>query len=310
MKTICITLNCDLEKDYGLPFLDNRERIHVFSPRETPTPSCVKLRVRESIELMFILADCVTWPVACDYEEVNVNGLQSNDLNSRKPADKVGNDQRIFLYAGHDYYVYFYGEFEGYLEFSDATQLDCFDATTIPDTGFCSLLVDAGDLMKLSSVETLGLRYSLVDADRMSRHSLDHFDNLRELYIGPESNARKPLRLDINGTTIRQLRIINVGVQFLKPELTRIHDCQELYIIDPDTSWADLHNLPDSAYEKGEQLTTVVIDSYDANDKEAILDFYNKTIYYTKVTCSVTLPAYLKGATTINKKQNINISFH
>ncbi len=303
MRTICITLDCDLHQDYDLPFLGNRERIHVFSRRDSVNNG-IKIRVRESIEMKFILEGRIPKDVPCTYQRIEL----SKNLTDWGSADIIDNDyQRVFLLSGYDYYIIFKGEFEGYLEFSDATQLDCFDATSgepiiDPDAVknksmyYCTLLVDAGDLIKLSSVEMLGLRYSLINADGIDSHVLDYFDNLKVLFIGPESGAPKTPRLDISVPMIRQLQKINIGVQFLMPNIVNLRDCQELYIIDKDISWADLRDLPSKAYGKGEKLTYVSIDSHDESDRDAILRFVKNVVYATKAKeCVVTLPYYMKG---------------
>ena len=307
MKTICITLNYNSSYD-TLSQFDNKDYITIYNRPVTniaieDVESTIFLQVRESIELEIFLNIEIgtknTPETSWIYESPN---------KKSQTLENTGH-YKFVLIPGYNYSLKILGAFRGFLQFSDITQLETLDVTGNDAPEYCTMLIDAIDLIKLSEVNILKARYSLINACRLNQYVFEYFDNLKTLFLGPRRYDENIFKLKMRDNVIRQLEDLNIGVKMLPKNLTQLSSCRNLFIHD-NPSWADLYNMREDECLPCENIRNIAISCQDKEkDYEAIINFYNYKIRYSHFPYQIQLPKRFQEANLKTKlKKPIFIS--
>ncbi|MBR2359045.1 MAG: hypothetical protein IKA75_01315 [Bacteroidaceae bacterium] len=175
------------------------------------------------------------------------------------------------------HYFYIEGAFDGLLTFSDIRMVEEFDATNAGSSAdgtsdkWCGLYLPVNDLIKLSLVKVLLVRYSLVDFNQPTVLDLRPFQNLTKLYIGTPSYDTNLLdEIIMEDTTMRQLVWLNTNVNRLPSNLDQLTACAAIYL-QGFPSWEYLRNK--SFTGSLTVYSNITIGSTDESDFASIVNF-------------------------------------
>lgn len=175
------------------------------------------------------------------------------------------------------HYFYIGDKFDGLMAFSDIRLVEEFDATnagsSVDTTSdkWCGLYLSVNDLIKLSLVKVLLVRYSLVDFNQSTVLDLRPFQNLTKLYIGTPSYDTNLLdEIVMEDTTMRQLVWLNTNVNRLPSDLDQLTACAAIYL-QGNPSWEYLRNK--NFTETLTVYSNITIGSTNTSDFLSIVNF-------------------------------------
>lgn len=259
MKTICIRLNESTGRT-DLPLL-NEESIHIRNPKNK-TFGWFAVKVTGGITISLNAGTAVF-------------KHSTTDMVAAKNSSTT-NKTKILSIGTH--YFYIPSEFDGQLTFSDITKVEEFDATNAGSSAdttsdkWCGLYLSVNDLIKLSLVKVLLVRYSLVDFNQSTVLDLRPFQNLTKLYIGTPNYEENNLLDEIimEDATMRQLVWLNTNVNRLPSNLDQLTACAAIYL-QGFPSWEYLRNK--SFTESLTVYSNITIGSTDESDFASIVNF-------------------------------------
>lgn len=300
MNTVCIRLNYTVDND-SLPIL-NRETLHISNcPLKEKGWFCIQTTAPITVDFKFCAgAESVRYYgnsfSNANYSEITLEVFQI-------PLDTIGE---------HCFYIP--GTFVMEVTFSDITKITKFDATAasfentlLDDVTFQGLLLDCDDLMKLSLVSFLGLRYSLTNLSEDVVLDMTPFTHLTHLYLGTHSGTSEKINsILLSDDTMGQLQTLNTNIRKLPANLIELGNCSNLYIQE-NALW---DYLP-SEFEEREieqDVLTLSVESNSENDFVKILNFiYNQFISQNNSSiASITLPDFTISSNFLQEQNNVD----
>lgn len=287
MKTICIRLNESTGRT-DLPLL-NEESIHIRNPKNK-TFGWFAVKVTGGITISLNAGTAVF-------------KHSTTDMVAAKNSSTT-NKTKILPIGTH--YFYIPSEFDGQLTFSDITKVEEFDATnagsSVDTTSdkWCGLYLSVKELIKLSLVKVLLVRYSLVDFNQSTVLDLRPFQNLTKLYIGTPSYDTNLLdEIIMEDATMRQLVWLNTNVNRLPSNLDQLTACAAIYL-QGDPSWEYLRNKNFTG-----SLTVysnITIGSTDTSDFLPIVNFlYANRAKFINITLSASYEGLVNNSSYQSK---------
>lgn len=271
MDTICVQLNNVTMQDATSVL--NKETIHISNH-----PDCGQGWLR--------LNTCKPTTIQFDSEK----GPYPEHYNTADPEntpDYVDSKHSFNLESG-SHFLFWNSEFSCSMSITDITAITLFDATiTInshnKDSKWKGLQIPVEDLSKLSMVESLYLRFSLIVNQENTIIDLRNFYNLEHLFLGQakkgEYYANGSIKqIIILDQVMSQLSALHIECEYAPNNMDKLQNLCELYLMHSPCSWTMFSDVaPRSSMQS---LSTIVIYSDNANDYKKILAFVDKSLSF------------------------------
>ena len=300
MNTVCIRLNYTVDNDC-LPIL-NRETLHISNcPLKEKGWFCIQTKAPITVDFKF----------CAGAESVRYYG---NSFSNTNYSEITPEEFQISLNTTGEHCFYIPGTFVMEVTFSDITKITKFDATAaeLPETlsasvKFQGLLLDCDDLIKLSLVSFLGLRYSLTNLSEDVVLDMTPFARLTHLYLGTHSGTSERINsILLSDETMGQLHTLNTNIRKLPVNFIQLKKCISLHIQE-NSLWdylpSDIGKILTESW-----VATISVESNNENDFVKILNFiYNQFVSAngSSVT-SIGLPDFTISSNFLSVQDNVD----
>lgn len=265
MKTIVFKLDGN---DTISPFANNvpfagsyghykRPIIKIFCPQSLNF-GCFKVKVSADVTMSMVGAEFK---------------YGTNSLQEAKNSTQSATSETI-LYSSYTYYIYIKPNFTSAdLIFSDITALDTFDAS-IPtgdsNAPYEGIDIESKDMMKLSMVRDLGLRYSVRNPQLFNDENFMYFERLERLYIGSPVDTDAFDTIKLPDQVMNSLTEVNWAVKELPSNFGELSSrCQAVYLLN-GASWEKLRN---KSFQPVHSCNTITILNSDPLDQAIVESF-------------------------------------